>query len=158
MNLNPDLIRSRAQEIEDSLRRLDKIGRRSEDAFLQDQDLRDIACYRLLVSIEAALSLCYHIAAKKLLKVPEGYADCFGLLAKEGLIDSVLGAPVYLCEHVLFGVNIGLLRKWLLLDQFFFNSSKYSSLVIPTVRILLLIISTSISEYSGITIARFASG
>ena len=92
MKLNPDLIRSRAQEIEDSLRRLDKIGRRSEDAFLQDQDLRDIACYRLLVSIEAALSLCYHIAAKKLLKVPEGYADCFGLLAKEGLIDSDLGA------------------------------------------------------------------
>ena len=92
MSLNPDLVRSRAQEIEDSLRRLEKIGQKTEKEFIQDQDLKDIACYRLLISIEASLSLCYHITAKRLHKVPEGYADCFGLLVEEGFVDPDLGS------------------------------------------------------------------
>ncbi len=91
MSLNPDLVRSRVQEIGDSVRRLEQIAELSLDEFLKDADARDIACYRLLVSIEAALSLCYHVSAKKLVKVPEGYADCFGLLVENGLVEPELG-------------------------------------------------------------------
>lgn len=91
MSLNPDLVRSRVQEVEESLRRLEKIAEIPRDEFLKDADARDIACYRLLVSIEAALSLCYHVSAKKLVKVPEGYADCFGLLVENDLIEPELG-------------------------------------------------------------------
>jgi hypothetical protein len=55
MNLNPDLVRKRCGEIADSLTRLEKIAQMSKAGFLKDQDIRDIAAYRLLISIEAAL-------------------------------------------------------------------------------------------------------
>lgn len=90
MNLNHDLVRSRCREITDSLARLEKIGLMSKEAFLQDQDSKDIASYRLLVAIEAALSLCYHISAKQLKKVPESYAGCFQLVCEAGLIPADL--------------------------------------------------------------------
>lgn len=86
MNLNHDLVRNRCSEITDSLARLEKIGLLSKEAFLQDQDTKDIASYRLLIAIEAALSLCYHISSKRLQKVPESYADCFQLLGDADLI------------------------------------------------------------------------
>ena len=58
MTLNPDLVRTRCQEIEDSLARLDKIRNGlSRDQFLNDRDAQDISSYRLLVAIEAALGL-----------------------------------------------------------------------------------------------------
>ena len=80
MTLNADLVRARCAEIEDSVSRLDRFARRSRDEFLADQDGLDVACYRLLVAIEAALALCYHVSAKRLHKVPEEYAMCFGML------------------------------------------------------------------------------
>lgn len=90
MNLNPDLVRNRCREITESLVRLEKIGAMSKAAFLQDQDAKDIASYRLLVAIEAALSMCYHISSKHLKKVPENYADCFQLVSDAGIIPADL--------------------------------------------------------------------
>lgn len=91
MTLNPDLVRTRCQEIEDSLTRLDKIRNGlSRDQFLNDRDAQDISSYRLLVAIEAALGLCYHVAARRLRKVPEEYAECFKILADEGIISREL--------------------------------------------------------------------
>lgn len=34
----------------------------TREAFFADQDALDVACYRLLVAIEAALALCYHVS------------------------------------------------------------------------------------------------
>lgn len=91
MTMNPDLVRARCQEIEDSLTRLEKIRNGlSRDQFLNDRDAQDIASYRLLVAIEAALALCYHVSAKRLRKVPEEYAECFKILADGGMISSEL--------------------------------------------------------------------
>jgi uncharacterized protein YutE (UPF0331/DUF86 family) len=86
MNLNPELIRTRCREIEESLARLEKIKTTNKDDFLKDRDLQDIACYRLLVAIEAALGLCYHVSAKQLKKVPEEYAECFAILSDAQII------------------------------------------------------------------------
>ena len=90
MTLNADLIRSRCTEIEESLRRLEDIRRLPLDRFLADQDTLDIACYRLLVAIEAALSLCYHVSARRLRQAPEDYASCFSPLEQGG---SAAGGP-----------------------------------------------------------------
>ncbi len=90
MNLNEELIKTRCQEIEECLGRLERIGGKPKEEFLRDQDLKDIACYRLLVAIEAALGLCYHVSAKRLKKVPEGYAECFSILSDSGIIPSDL--------------------------------------------------------------------
>jgi uncharacterized protein YutE (UPF0331/DUF86 family) len=86
MNLNPELIRTRCQEIEESLGRLEKIKAVPREDFLKDRDLQDIACYRLLVAIEAALGLCYHVSAKQLKRVPEEYAECFAILSDAQII------------------------------------------------------------------------
>lgn len=90
MNLNLELVRTRCQEIEESLERLERIRTKSKEEFLKDQDLKDIACYRLLVAMEAALSLCYHVSARRIKKVPEEYAECFAILANEKIIPTEL--------------------------------------------------------------------
>ena len=86
MKLNQELVRARCQEIAESLDRLELMRRQSREGFLNDRDAQDIASYRLLVAIEAALSLCYHVCAKNLKKVPEEYAECFEILSSAGII------------------------------------------------------------------------
>jgi uncharacterized protein YutE (UPF0331/DUF86 family) len=86
MSLYPDLVRARCSEIEESVARLERFQAVGRGEFLADQDALDVACYRLLVAIEAALALCYHVTAKRLKKVPEDYADCFGTLGGAGII------------------------------------------------------------------------
>ena len=88
--LNSDLIRSRCREIEESLTRLEQLQDLTKEQFLNNQDTLDIACYRLLIAIEAALALCFHVSAKKLKKAPEEYAGCFGLLHEAGIIPAEL--------------------------------------------------------------------
>jgi uncharacterized protein YutE (UPF0331/DUF86 family) len=90
MSVNADLIRARCTEIEESVVRLEAFRTLSLEAFLSDRDALDVACYRLLIAIEASLALCYHVCAKRLRKVPEEYAACFGLLYEAGLISEDL--------------------------------------------------------------------
>ncbi len=86
MTLNQELIRTRCQEIEESLERLGRIREIKKEAFLADRDTQDIASYRLLTAIEACLNLCYHVSAKRLKRVPEEYAECFEILAGAGVV------------------------------------------------------------------------
>ena len=90
MSVNTDLIRARCAEIEESVSRLEKFRSLSLDAFLSDRDALDVASYRLLIAIEASLALCYHVSAKRMRKVPEEYAACFGLLSEAGLLSEDL--------------------------------------------------------------------
>lgn len=86
MTLDADVVRGRCQEIEQSLRRLERIRSGDRAAFLASDDAKDIACYRLLIGIEAALALCYHVSARQLRTVPDDYAGCFLCLERGGLI------------------------------------------------------------------------
>lgn len=86
MTLNPDVVRARASEIEDSVARLERFGRIPLEEFTSNQDSVDVACYRLLVAIEAALALCYHVSARVLRKAPEDYAGCFAALQEAALV------------------------------------------------------------------------
>ena len=86
MNLNADLIRDRFHDIQQSLERLERIRTLPHDLFLADQDTLDVTCYRLLVAIEAALQICFHISARKLNRVPEEYAQCFVILGEAGIL------------------------------------------------------------------------
>ncbi len=86
MTLNPDLVRARCNEIEESVQRLEALAARPLADFLADGDAKDVACYRLLVAIEAALALCYHVSARHLRKTPEDYAGCFAILGEAGIL------------------------------------------------------------------------
>lgn len=90
MTLDSDVVRGRCQEIEQSLTRLQAISAAGREAFLADADTRDIGCYRLLIAIEAALALCYHVSARRLRTVPDDYAGCFQNLETGGLIPATL--------------------------------------------------------------------
>ena len=90
MSLNADLIRARCAEIEESIARLEEFQALSVEAFLSNRDALDVASYRLLIAIEASLALCYHVSARRMRKVPEEYAACFGILCEAGLISEDL--------------------------------------------------------------------
>ncbi|MCC6140642.1 MAG: DUF86 domain-containing protein [Nitrospira sp.] len=44
----------------------------------------------MLIAIEAALALCFHVSAKRSHQVPEEYAGCFSGLERAGLIPADL--------------------------------------------------------------------
>lgn len=114
MTLDADIVRGRCQEIDQSLTRLRQIATMPKDAFLGDEDARDIACYRLLVAIEAALALCYHVSARRLRVAPEDYAGCFATLEQAGVIGSDLSEKLQrmarfrnLLVHVYWTIDYG---------------------------------------------------
>ena len=114
MTLDADVVRGRCGEIEQALDRLARIRAAGRDAFLGDADAKDIACYRLLLAIEAALALCYHVSARRLKRVPEDYAGCFGGLAAAGLISTELSVRLQqmarfrnLLVHVYWEIDYG---------------------------------------------------
>lgn len=114
MTLDLDLVRGRCQEIEQSLQRLERIREAGRQDFLQNADSKDIACYRLLLAIEAALALCYHVSARRLRVVPDDYAGCFGTLQEAGIIPADLSEPLQrmarfrnLLVHVYWSVDYG---------------------------------------------------
>lgn len=90
MVLNRDLIQERFEDIRRSLERLERIKATPRDQFLADQDLLDLASYRLLVAIEAALQICFHVSAQRLHRAPEEYAECFAILAEAGILEAEL--------------------------------------------------------------------
>ena len=90
MALNRELIESRFQDIRQSLERLERMRTLSREAFLGDQDTLDLACYRLLVAIEAAIQICFHLSAQRLQRVPEEYAECFAILGEAGMVSPEL--------------------------------------------------------------------
>jgi uncharacterized protein YutE (UPF0331/DUF86 family) len=90
VTLNADLVRTRCGDIEESAQRLDLIRQMSRQAFLADCDAQDIAVRRLLVAIEAALSLCYHVSARGLRRVPDDFAGCFAGLGDAGVVTPAL--------------------------------------------------------------------
>jgi uncharacterized protein YutE (UPF0331/DUF86 family) len=90
VTLDADLVRARCGEIADSVTRLERIRDLPLDQFPADRDTQDIACYRLLVAIEAALALCYHVSARRLREAPEDYASCFTALERTSVIPADL--------------------------------------------------------------------
>ncbi|HLE55934.1 MAG TPA: DUF86 domain-containing protein [Rhodothermia bacterium] len=88
MSLDASVVRARCGEIEESVTRLERLATIPREEFLANRDTLDIACYRLLVAIEAALALCYHVSSHQLRKAPEDYASCFVVLQQAGLISA----------------------------------------------------------------------
>ena len=88
--IDKQLLHSRIQEIEESISRLEQLRSFNKDEFLNNRDIKDIACYRLLIIIEASISICQHICAREIHQAPETYANCFSLLEEHNLIEPEL--------------------------------------------------------------------
>lgn len=90
MVLNEALIRRRFEDIQKSLERLEEIRALPREAFLADPDRLDLACYRLVIAIEAAVQIGFHVSAQQLHRTPEEYAECFAILGETGMIPAEL--------------------------------------------------------------------
>jgi uncharacterized protein YutE (UPF0331/DUF86 family) len=74
------------KEIRDGLHVLDRYRQVSLEEFRARTAAVDAAKYRLLIALEAAVSMCHHLAMRLAGRAPESYADCVSALAEFGFI------------------------------------------------------------------------
>ena len=94
MRLNRDLLIQRTREVRNSLEVLGRYRELPRERFLGSLETVDATKYRLLVAIEATISICTHLSARLAQKTPDSYAECFDILASENII------PVELAERL----------------------------------------------------------
>lgn len=90
LNLNYDLIQEKISDIEKSIALVKKISSIGIDNFLNDEIVISGAKYQLILAMEAAQSLCNHLAARIAKVVPTSYADCFRILQESRIISGQL--------------------------------------------------------------------
>jgi uncharacterized protein YutE (UPF0331/DUF86 family) len=88
--LNRDIVLQRIQEIRSAVCLLRADGARSQPEFVADAHVVDATKYRLIVAIEAAVSICTHVASRLAARTPDSYADCFEVLGSAGIVSSDL--------------------------------------------------------------------
>lgn len=90
MKLDKTRIRTKFEDIQGAIKRLSEFMKIKRDAFLSNEDFIHIARSHLLIAAEASISVCYHIAARYLKKIPSEYGLCFELLQKHNFISADL--------------------------------------------------------------------
>lgn len=89
-NINLSLLCQRFGEIRDSISTLRRYSDVPVKEFLINETVVAASKYTLLTAIEAAISVCNHLAARMLNKSPDTYAECFTVLASGGIITNEL--------------------------------------------------------------------
>lgn len=89
-NVNIDLLRQRGEEIRHATSLLAHQASLPVAEFVADQTTVDAAKYRLIIAIEAAISICTHLSARLAGKAPATYAQCFEELARSGIVTQEL--------------------------------------------------------------------
>lgn len=89
-NIDKGLVIRRLAEIKKLTSDIRDIVEQGLQKFLSDPYLLDAAKYRLMVLIEACISVCSHIITRTTRAVPETYADCFVLLSRQGILSEEL--------------------------------------------------------------------
>jgi uncharacterized protein YutE (UPF0331/DUF86 family) len=80
-----------ADKLEEGLRRLGDVGRRTVEEFVRDDMAVAAAERRIQVSVECCLNIGNHIIAGLGLKRADSYVEVFGRLAEGGVISQQLG-------------------------------------------------------------------
>jgi uncharacterized protein YutE (UPF0331/DUF86 family) len=89
-DLDPLRIRELLGQINEAQRRLHELGGLPLADFLADYRNTESAKYLLIVTTEAAIDICNHIAARQGGRAPRDYADCFAILVDLGVVDAEL--------------------------------------------------------------------
>ncbi len=88
--LNHNLIMEKIADIERSVSFIDKIALMEKETFLSDMIVISGTKYQLILAMEAAQNICSHLAARVAKEVPESYADCFRIMAENGILSKSL--------------------------------------------------------------------
>jgi len=86
MAVDREKIAARISEIQISIDRLEGYAAMDVDRFISGDEHVAAAKYYMLTMIEGCISICTHISAKEIHRVPDGYGACFKLLADHKLI------------------------------------------------------------------------
>ena len=90
MSIDKDKMAQRISDIQCAITNLVKYARMDEDEFLNDDEKIAAAKYYLIAMIEGCISICTHISAKDLHKVPDAYTTCFKILADNNILSEEL--------------------------------------------------------------------
>jgi uncharacterized protein YutE (UPF0331/DUF86 family) len=74
--------------LHDHVRRVHRRRPASADVLRADQDLQDAIALSLLVAIQEAADIAFHIVADEGWGIPASYAEGFEILARNGVIDT----------------------------------------------------------------------
>lgn len=88
--INYELITDKLADIKKSVALLSTIAQVEPQKFYKDEILISGVKYQLILSIEAAQSICNHLAARIAKEAPRSYADCFRILGDNGIISGEL--------------------------------------------------------------------
>lgn len=88
--INYNLITDKFSDIKKSIELMGKIASTGINNFLNDEITVSGAKYQLILAIEAAQSICNHLAARVAKVPPASYADCFRILAENRVISEEL--------------------------------------------------------------------
>jgi uncharacterized protein YutE (UPF0331/DUF86 family) len=85
-----ELVLRKLATLQDHLQRARRRRPATIDALIADQDLQDALSMSLLVAIQEALDIAFHIAADEGWGIPGSYAESFDILARNGVLDGEL--------------------------------------------------------------------
>ncbi len=94
MGIDKEKIAKRISDVQSAFNSLDKYAGINEAEFLNDDEKVAAAKYFLISMIEGCISLCTHISAKELHKVPDTYTTCFKILADNNIISDDLATSL----------------------------------------------------------------
>ena len=80
--------------LRDHLGRVRRRRPATADAFRQDLDLQDAVSLSLLVAIQEAVDIAFHLSADEGWGVPASNAESFEMLSRHGVIDAGLAAEM----------------------------------------------------------------
>jgi len=90
--VNRDLVRSRAAEIRAGVAQMRTYVAQPDETFFADERNLYSVQFLLLVTMEAAASLCSHILARSSRLAPASYAECLDGLRAAGIVDEDVAA------------------------------------------------------------------
>jgi uncharacterized protein YutE (UPF0331/DUF86 family) len=74
-------------QMKSSLLRLKNLSLLTQEEFVRDPDKVGSAKYHFIVAIESIIDMGNHVISRNGLRIPEDYADTFGVLQEAGIID-----------------------------------------------------------------------
>jgi uncharacterized protein YutE (UPF0331/DUF86 family) len=85
-----ELVLRKLATLQDHLQRARRRLPETIEVLTVDQDLQDALSMSLLVAIQEALDIAFHVAADEGWGIPGSYAESFEILARHGVLDGAL--------------------------------------------------------------------
>ena len=84
---DPERLLRLVSQMNGAVAQLQRLKTSPEDVFFSDADKIASAKYHLIVAIEACIDICNHVISQNGFRVPEDYADTFGVMSEAGALE-----------------------------------------------------------------------